>query len=338
MKVSVIIPTFNCEKYIDECLKSVIAQTFDDYEIIVADNNSTDSTKNKIKNYQQKNQNIRLIELDKNYKQGIARNIAIENANGEYILFVDGDDKAAPDFVEKMYKKISEDKTDITICNWLNFDNATGKTFKGYDGEMFDEICKNFENRIFNWQDIKEKIYFLSRMVWNKIYKKAFLTEKNLKFPGGIFFEDTVFAYDSLMKAEKISISDDILIYYRTNNKASVTAQRNAVFLDYLQVYAAIRENLKKQKVYETMKYYYLDFAIYTLYMYWLQIENKYKKVYYEKMKNFFTVLENTDIKDSQDENTINPEALFLLKRITENNYITCVFLQLKDKLLNKVY
>ena len=175
-------------------------------------------------------------------------------------------------------------------------------------------------------------------MVWNKIYKKSLLTEKNLKFPDGIFFEDTVFAYDSLMKADKISVFSDILIYYRTNNKKSVTAQRNAIFLDYLKVYAAIRENLKKQDVYETMKYYYLDFAIYTLYMYWLQIDLNYKKIYYEKMKDFFTLLEKEDIKEEQDKNIINPEALFLLKRITENNYITCILLQLKDKLFKKVY
>ena len=336
MKISVIIPAYNCEKYIDECLNSVLNQTFEDFEIIIVCNKSSDGTLEKIKEYEQTYDKIRLIELDKNYKQGIARNIGIENAKGEYILFVDSDDKVSPDFAEKMYVHIKERNTDIAICNSLCFDSKTGRLSDR--DPHFQKFYETYKDDIFCWRDIKEDIYYLSRVVWNKIYRRSFLTEKKVKFPGEIFFEDLVFGYDVLIKASNISVFDDILVYYRTNNNNSVTSKTDKTLFDYFTVFELIRQIFKNQNLYDEMKYYYLEFTIHTMYLYWTKIGWKYKKSFYEKMKEAYTDFASNDIPNNEDKEKLYHTTLFLLKRVLGKNYYQSVLLYLKDRLLKIEY
>ncbi|MBQ2645390.1 glycosyltransferase family 2 protein [bacterium] len=321
MKVSVIIPTYNCERFLQESIGSLLKQTFTDFEIIVVDNKSTDNTVKKIKDFMTQDSKISLIELEKNYKQGIARNIGVEKAQGEYIMFVDGDDKVSPDFIEKMYNKISTDNADITICRWAPFDNRTGKINYKHGFANFHRLPEKYKTESFTWRDIKDEVYSQSNVPWDKIYKKSFLLEKDIKFPGGMFFEDNVFSFDALMKATKITIVDECLIYYRVNRKQAVTARCDETFFDYIKTFTKIKENLEKQNLYEEMKYNFINYKVRSLFWWWKKINFKYKKKFFEIIKKDFLNMYNNELLTIPDKRGIWTKTFFLINRVLDNNF-----------------
>ena len=119
MKVSVIIPVYNAERCVSESVKNCKKQTFEDFEVIFVDDCSTDETVKIIEEEIKGDGRFRLIKLNENRRQGYARNIGLENAIGEYVMFFDVDDEYSPEFIEKMYNKITRDKADITGCKFL---------------------------------------------------------------------------------------------------------------------------------------------------------------------------------------------------------------------------
>ena len=132
-KVSIIIPTYNVEKYITQTLNSVINQTLTDIEIIIIDDKSYDDTLLIVENYALADKRIRLFINSDNYKQGYSRNIGIEKATGDYIFFLDGDDYIQINAIEKLYNKITQDNADITICTWNKVNDRNNKiSFNDY--------------------------------------------------------------------------------------------------------------------------------------------------------------------------------------------------------------
>ena len=197
VKVSVILAVYNVEKYIKQTLDSVVNQTFKDIEIIVVDNKSTDKTLEIVNEYAKKDERFVIYKNTENLKQGIARNFGVQMARGEYIFFIDGDDYMDLTCIEKMYNKITKTGADITLCTWNQFDDATGKIDKNHVYAKLKQIPTEFDNKTFNWRDIKYSVFWQTSVPWDKIYKRDFLIKKDVKFPGGTFFEDNVFVNDA---------------------------------------------------------------------------------------------------------------------------------------------
>lgn len=311
-KISIIIPTYNVEKYIAQTLNSVVNQTLQEIEIIIIDNNSEDNTLEIIENYSKFDNRIKIIKNPKNYKQGFARNLGIEKAKGEYIFFLDGDDYIKINSLEKLYTKITQDNADITICTWSKFNDKNGKISRN-DYANLKNIPKKFDNKTFNWQDIKDNIFKQTTVPWDKIYKRDFLIKNNILFPAGIFFEDNTFVFEALLKAKKISILREDLIYYRFNHKTAVTNTNNQSFMDYLTAINLVEYNLKKLNLFEELKYEFLNHKIITLYWYFMKIQKKYKQEFFTLIQHCFKQL---DIKD-EEKNLLSNRALFLINRFT---------------------
>ena len=338
MKVSVIIPVYNSEKYIDECLRSVINQTFRGFEIIIVDNNSNDNTINIIKSYMIKYKNITLIRLDENLKQGIARNVGVQNAIGEYIMFVDSDDKVSPEFIGKMYNKITADDADMTICRWAPFDNKTGKINFKHGYANFHRLPEQFRKTSFTWRDIKDEIFSQSNVPWDKIYKRKFLIQKNIEFPGGMFFEDNVFSFDAMMKAEKITVLDECLIYYRVNRKQAVTARCDETFFDYLKIFSKIKENLIKLGIYDEMKYHFINYKVRSMFWWWKKIKFIYKEKFFDMIKEDYKEMYRTELKSVKDKRNIWTKTLFLIDRVLENDFAKYMFYLYWDRIFRIEY
>lgn len=338
MKVSVIIPTYNCEKFLNDSIGSLLNQTASDFEIIVVDNKSTDNTVNVVKDFIAKDSRISIIELNENLKQGIARNIGVEHAKGDYIMFLDGDDKAAPDFVEKMYDKIVQDKADMTICRWMTFDDKTGKINDKHGYANFHRLPEQYLHQGFTWRDIKDELFSQSNVPWDKIYKKSFLIDKDVKFPGGMFFEDNVFSYDAIMKAEKITVLDESLVYYRVNRKQAVTARCDETFYDYLKIFACIKENLVKQGTWGEMKYHFINYKVRSMFWWWKKIDFKYKKTFFEKIKKDYTEMYNYELAKISDKKGIWTKSFFLMNRVLDNGFWSYLFLVYWDRIFRIEY
>lgn len=314
IKVSIIIAVYNVEKYIRQTLESVINQTLRDIEIIVVDNKSTDKTLEIVEQYAQKDERFVIYKNSSNLKQGLARNFGVKMARGDYIFFLDGDDYLDLNAIEKLYKKITETNADITICTWNQFDDLTGKIDRNHVYAKLKQIPEEYNNKTFNWRDIKYSVFWQTSVPWDKMYKRIFLIDKNVQFPGGIYFEDNVFVYDALFKAETISILREDLIYYRCNRKNAVTNTRDKTFFDYFKIFNLIAENLKKMNLYEEMKYFYWDYKVITLYWWFMKVRLPYKIEFFNKMKNDFKNLGMNE----QDKELVRNRTLFLISRFTK--------------------
>lgn len=315
-KISIIIPTYNVEKYISQTLNSVVNQTLQEIEIIIVDNNSEDNTLTILENYAEFDNRIKIIKNPKNFKQGYARNQGIEKAKGEYIFFLDGDDYIKINTLEKLYNKITQDNADITICTWNKFNDKNGKIISNEYSKL-KNIPKEFDNKTFNWKDIKTNIFKQTTVPWDKLYKREFLIKNNINFPAGIFFEDNTFVFEALLKADKISILREDLIYYRFNHKTAVTNTNNQSFMDYLTAINLVEYNLKKLNLFEELKYEFLNHKIITLYWYFMKIKKNYKQEFFTLIQHCFNQI---DLKEEEKSLLCN-RALFLLNRFTNLSF-----------------
>ena len=187
--VSIIVPVYNVEDYIDKCLSSLVNQTLENIEIIVVNDGSPDNSQKIIDKYVKKYPKKVKCYVKENGGQGSARNFGLTKAKGEYIEYCDSDDYVEEDMFEKMYQKAIRNKLDIVICGSYNvYEN--GKR----DIELNREIFKD-----------KKKNSFFGRMaVWNKIYKRELLVDSNISFRSKLWYEDLDFTLQVLTSAKKV--------------------------------------------------------------------------------------------------------------------------------------
>ncbi len=166
-KISIIVPMYNSEKHIKKCLESILNQTYEDFELLLINDGSTDITESIIKKYDDDR-----IKYYKNENQGIgkARNYGIEKSKGEYIVFIDSDDYVEKTMLEKLINKIESDKLDIVICDY----------YRKNKNRIKEEKLISFENTSI--KDNEEVLLKINLSVWNKIFRKSLITKNKLKF------------------------------------------------------------------------------------------------------------------------------------------------------------
>ena len=225
-KISVILPVYNEERYIENAIESVLKQSFADFELIIVNDGSTDCTLSIIEGFD--DSRIKVIEQE-NMGPGASRNNAMKIAEGEYMMFLDGDDWYREDALEIAYREITKNDCDMTFYQMINYDDESGEI---YENEWFNlTTLDEFENRVFAPEETPGSIFDLSVGVCQKIYRTSFLREIDAKFPEGIFFEDMPFFYYVYLKAKRISIIKKHL-YYRRKHDASITHVVDGKFLD----------------------------------------------------------------------------------------------------------
>ena len=253
VKVSIIIPSFNTEKYICQCLDSVVNQTLKDIEIICVDNLSTDNTLNILKEYAKKDDRIKVIS---NKQKGAAtsRNVGIDAACGEYIGFVDSDDYIHLEMFEKLYDTAKSKDLDMCMCKISTFED--GSDDLNDDIWYFALNCFNqLEKDVFNHRDTKEFIGEIAVTVYNKIYKKSMIENNHIRFATNLLFEDEIFFYDTYLHSNRVSVIPYNLYYYRTNREGSLMEQtENKDFSSVVDVFKTIRNLFIKTNNYEEYK------------------------------------------------------------------------------------
>ena len=207
IKVSIIVPVYNVEKYLEQCLDSIINQTLKEIEIICIDDCSTDSSLSILEKYKLKDDRIVLIKNKVNLGKGDIRNLGINNSNGEYIGFIDSDDTIEERYFEELYNTAKKYDSDIVCTNnikkvkegFVKDDKINDSKFESgvlnYDASIFIESMRN--HFIMN--------YSINRVIWNKLWKKSFLLENNIKFLMNFLGQDFCFVLTSLIYSPKIS-------------------------------------------------------------------------------------------------------------------------------------
>lgn len=225
VKVSVIIPVYNVELYLRECLNSVINQTLDNYEIIIVDDGSTDNSLNIASQYKEKYGFVKILKQS-NLGASVARNVGVKNAKGEYIYFLDSDDYIEKDTLKKCYEISKQNDLDI-----LTFD-ANSFYDEHYVGNYSDEYDRKdkLDSQIYTGEDFFNKsvlngAYRVSVTIY--FYKKSFLDNNSLSFVEGMSLEDNLYVFQTLLKAKKIQYISDTLYYRRIRNGSVTTGERD---------------------------------------------------------------------------------------------------------------
>ena len=249
-KVSVIIPVYNTEKYLRECLDSVVNQTLKDIEIICINDGSTDNSLSILKEYAQNDKRITVFD-QQNQGAAMARNRGIETAKGDYLLIFDSDDIMFSDMCEKMYYEAVKNNTDITICHSIQFNTETGKILPS--NPVNDKYLPDKE--VFNYKDIKEHIYgFCIGWAWDKLYKRDFVESNGLRFQSLKCSNDMYFVFYSLVLADRISVTDDILVNHRENVQTSVSRTRDKNPEEFIKAIYLLKQTLEDMGIYEEVK------------------------------------------------------------------------------------
>ena len=232
-KVSVIIPCYNVEKYLRQCLDSVVNQTLKDIEIICVNDGSTDGTLDILKEYAQKDKRIKLIDQE-NQRQSIARRNAMKIATGEYIQNVDADDWIREDACELLYNYAKENNLDMLQFAAINFNQKKGiLEDKGW--YSFRWLPENFK-KIFTYHDCKDFMSQICMAACLSFYSHDFLTNNNIFWvQKKCCYEDVLFTMQALLKAKRISIFQEYL-YFRRWHNASTVNNLNTNFSDWLSI------------------------------------------------------------------------------------------------------
>ena len=242
-KVSVIVPVYNMEKYLDKCMDSLVNQTLKDIEIIAINDGSTDNSLNILKRYEKKYpKKVKIIDQE-NGGISVARNNGLDIATGKYIGFVDSDDYVKFDMFEKLYNKIEETKSDIVVCDYEEYYMLNDK-FKYVS--VVDKIKKN------NLYDDISIITKIDYAPWNKLYKNELFD--NIRFPKNVKYEDLSTILKTFLISSKISIVNKSLYLYRINDNGQ-TKTINKKVKDILIILDDIISYSKSINKFDIIKY-----------------------------------------------------------------------------------
>lgn len=225
--ISVVIPIYNVEKYVEKCVNSVISQTYKNMEIILVDDGSKDKSGEICDSFEKKDKRIKVIHK-KNGGLSDARNAGIEIAKGKYISFIDSDDYVSELFIERLYNLCTQNNADIAECAFIKFEDKS-QIKKIEDSTVIS--VKNNEDVLYDLY--RKESYVVTVVVWNKLYKMDLFND--IRFPKGKINEDEFTTYKLFWKCKKIAITSERLYYYRKNNNSIMGKKFNVNRYDCLE-------------------------------------------------------------------------------------------------------
>ncbi|CDB35850.1 glycosyltransferase group 2 family protein [Phascolarctobacterium sp. CAG:266] len=259
LKISVIIPVYNVEKYLKRCLDSVINQAYKNLEIILVDDGSTDNTLKILQEFALKNSRIKIF-CQENQGAAVARNLGLSIATGKYVIFLDSDDYFEKDLVEKSVERAEKFNADIVVFRAIAFDNITGER-----SPLNDKIgsLKEYQQKSFNYKDLPDKILNLFLIApWNKLYNREFLNKHSFQFQNVKRSNDLYFTSATLVSAEKIILLDKVLVNYRVGLTKNLQSGNDKTPLDFYKALVALKNYLEEKDLYCVVYKSYLKMAV----------------------------------------------------------------------------
>lgn len=258
MKLSIVVPVYNVENYLGECLESVFKQSFQDYEIICVNDGSTDNSLSILEKYKTKHNNIRIVNQT-NHGLGYARNVGIEMASGDYVAFLDSDDFIHKDMFLDMVNCIEKNNADICISNPYIYEHNNGVRYP------YRKMLDFYRLSLLGcFKAIDYPIVFSYIAAWDKIYKRSFLLKNNIRFPINRIYEDALFTYQVLAYAKGVCAVKDCYYFYRKNSGISITDKEKIndnYKKDFLTNSKEIKDFLKKMNIYDTVSSVFIKYV-----------------------------------------------------------------------------
>ncbi len=239
VKISVVVPVFNMERYLKKCIDSICRQTFEDIEIICVDDCSTDNSWNLLQELERSDPRIRIYRHSENLGLGGARNTAIKLARGDYLASVDSDDYIAENMLEKLFIAAKENDSCIVVCGFHRV---------AEDGSML-KSQKFKVNNLVNENNSLDIFSTCNPAFWNKLWKRSLFIDNDIFFPNYVYYQDLATTPRILTKAKKISFVDDCLYYYLIRNGSATYSNTPKHVVDYYTVFSLLREFLRVESL-----------------------------------------------------------------------------------------
>lgn len=289
VKVSVILPVYNEEPYLRQCLDSICNQTLKEIEIICIDDGSTDRSFSILQDYEKSDNRIKVL-TQKNQYAGVARNYGMQKATGKYLLFLDSDDFFEPDMIEKMYCRAEVDTLDITLCHYYLYNDLYHEK-KAVNFLRKDSYYPK-DKIVFSGKDMKCGGIFQATVgwAWDKLFRADFVKGCGYQFPDFRSSEDGFFVYMLMARAKRIGLVAECLVFHRIYNFNSLSNTKEQNWENGFKMLLLIWEELHRQNLYSMYGQSFVSIAI-EFQLYYLK-SMKQKKAFYSCYQYIREVME----------------------------------------------
>ncbi|WP_407376090.1 glycosyltransferase family 2 protein [Methanobrevibacter sp.] len=282
MKVSVIIPVYNAADYLKESLDGILNQSLSDIEVICVDDGSKDNSLEILNEIAASDSRVKVYHQE-NRGGGAARNVALTHASGEYIYFMDADDKLKDGALEECYEIAEAKNLHFIIFQAINYAEDTGEYFESRDYSMY-ELSEFVGDSVFSYKDLGDMVFKMSVTPWCKFYNHEFVKASKAQFAEGLIFHDNIFFYDSLFYAKRIYFLNKFL-YIRRRHSASSTGAGDERYINYITISDMIWQIFFKHGVFDEYKEMLCTKKFGSMNYWFKNIQEEYKGQYFAEMK-----------------------------------------------------
>lgn len=272
-KISVVMPIYNVEAYLEKCLESILSQTLHDFEILAVDDGSTDSSATILNEYATRDSRVHVIR-QMNAGAGIARNTGMRVATGEYLLFLDGDDWFEPDFFFRLLSKAQKDSAEITVCRFDMFDSSTSfiKDIFFFHQKLLLLKCP------FSLKDTPDQclLELFPAAPWCSLFSAKYIHEHHFEFQDLPRTNDLYFVYSAFFFANRISLVNKVLVHYRIGMTTNLQSGNSKTPFAFFKALLALKNNLIRNDLYNMYEKSFLSMSL-QISFYNLQTQNKIK-------------------------------------------------------------
>ena len=285
-EISVVIPVYNVEDYLKECLDSIVNQTFTDLEIICVNDGSKDNSLEILKEYAEKDDRIIVIDQE-NGGHAVATNVGMDKATGKYLFLMDSDDMLKLDALELTYNAAEEKDVDFVLFQAINYDDEKDQFYEAENYSM-NKVADFVGENVFSIEDIGELSFDIAVTPWTKLYNREFIENSHIRFAEGLIFEDNIFFWEVLIQAQRIYFLREHLFYRRWYETSSTMAGDlrftdsiaiNTMIIDVFEKYGKLEGRFENRSYNRKVSLTLLRFQ---------QIKPEFKEAFFDEMqKNF---------------------------------------------------
>ena len=327
-KVSIIVPAYNSEKFIEKCINTVAEQTYKEFEMIIINDGSTDSTLDIINKCVEKYDWLRVITIE-NHGQGYARNLGIKEAKGDYILFLDSDDLLKQDTLEKTVSKIEKNHSDLVMFDWERYSNEDNKVRKASKKAFFNK-------NVLTGKDCIDILQLKAYYTVASLYSRKFLVENDIKYAEGHIYEDNVFVVKVATRANKISFIKEPLYIVVSNDESDTQTSYDTDKHPkaYIEAIKECTEVLNDSEYSPNEYYDYYTYALNKFLFYYRKRTPKSEKNNF--IKEFIDVMSTQEI-DYSDNEDKNPFLEYIVdnKIFSDKKYNEFRKIIIKQRIIN---
>lgn len=311
--VSVIIPVYNVEKYLHQCLDSIMAQTIKDIEIICVDDSSTDGSYQILEEYAKRDERFKILKQP-NKGAGAARNNGLSVAQGKYLSFLDSDDFFEPDMLELAYKKAEEDHADFVVFKSDQYYTEENR-YVDVSWTLREKELPPYTP--FNHRQMTDNIFkVFVGWAWDKLYNRNFVLENHLFFQEQRTSNDLLFVFSAVAIAKKITILKKVLAHQRRDAKDSLSKTRENSWHCFYDALTALRDRMISEGLYREVEKDFINYALHFSLWNINTLAEPTKSMLIDKMnKEWF---EKLGIKDKSEEYFYNKKEYVQYKSIVK--------------------